>query len=269
MDIESLHHANERAWDLAATKYTPDVAQDVAFLRSGGNNLMEVERRLLGDLSWCRRAIHLQCSHGLDALSLWKLGAHEVVGIDISRVMLDLARRKSDLLGAPATWIHSNVLTPPVELNGSADLVYTGKGALCWVMDLARWAAVVARLLRPGGRFYVFEGHPLNWVWETEVAEHRLRADGDYFAEAPRTNQDFPAAAIARAVPAGEPPPPAIERQWPLGQVVTSLVQAGLVVEVLEEHPEHFWPQFDQMPQEIAGKLPKTFSLLMRKPAPA
>ena len=43
-------------------------------------------------------------------------------------------------------------LIPAVPLaDATADLVYTGKGALIWMPDLARWADEVARLLRPGG----------------------------------------------------------------------------------------------------------------------
>ena len=33
------------------------------------------------------RAVHLQCSHGLDTLSLWRLGAPSVVGLDFSERM--------------------------------------------------------------------------------------------------------------------------------------------------------------------------------------
>lgn len=44
---------------------------------------------------------------------------------------------------------------------GSFDLVYTGIGALCWLRDIARWAKVVAGLLRPGGRLFLREGHPM------------------------------------------------------------------------------------------------------------
>jgi SAM-dependent methyltransferase len=158
VELKELHRENERVWDMVArSKYAGDVDGDVAFLKAGGTSLMSHERRLLGDLAlWCGRAIHLQCSHGLDALSLWKLGAREVIGVDISESMLALAGRKARLLAAPATWINSNVLDVPAELNGTADLVYTGKGALPWVMDLERWAAVIERLLKPGGRLFVF-----------------------------------------------------------------------------------------------------------------
>src|SRR2546426_6909448 len=97
MNQEEFHSINERAWSsVARSKYAHDVDTDIAFLSAGGTSLVSHERRLLGDLSsWCRRAIHLQCSHGLDILSLWNLGAREVIGVDISASMLDLAARKS------------------------------------------------------------------------------------------------------------------------------------------------------------------------------
>jgi len=270
MSSEDLQKINERAWDIVArSKYVHDVEQDVASLSAGGTSLMSHERRLLGNLSsWCQRAIHLQCSHGLDALSLWKLGAREVVGIDISAAMLDLAQRKAHMMSAPATWIHSDVLEVPANLNATADLVYTGKGALPWVTDLERWAAVIVRLLKPGGRLYVFEGHPLNWVWEPEASDFRLRPDvGDYFTAELRANRDFPASGLEQAAGSGGPVSRAIERQWTLGEVVTKLAEAGLTLERLEEHPEQYWPLFRDIPEGMVARLPHTFSLLMRKQA--
>jgi SAM-dependent methyltransferase len=252
---------------VAAAKYAAEVEADVELLRSGGTSLLEPELRLLGGLSGCGRAVHLQCSHGLDALSLWKLGAREVVGVDVSGAMLELARQKAERLGAPAAWVRSEVLAVPRELDRAADLVYTGKGALPWVSDLARWAEVAARLLAPGGRLYVFEGHPLNWVWEPEAARHRLRGDGgDYFQRGPRANRDFPGLALEDATPPGEPVPRAFEWQWTLGEIVTAVADAGLAVERLEEHPEHFWPQLARIPDDELRRLPHTFSLLARRP---
>ena len=49
---------------------------------------------------------------------------------------------------------------------GAFDLVYTGVGALCWLPDIRRWAGVVAALLRPGGRLFIRDGHPMLWTIE-------------------------------------------------------------------------------------------------------
>lgn len=264
---EALRRANEAAWDAIAEKYAPEVERDVELLRSGGTTLLPAEVDALAPvLRACRRAVHLQCSHGADALSLWRLGAREVVGVDLSGRMLALARRKAELLGAPAIWYHADVLAPPEELTGTADLVYTGKGALPWVLDLEGWAGVVARLLVPGGHLYVFEGHPLNWVFDPAAADLRLREGADYFARSPRANDDFPGLYLERHAAPGAAPARAFERQWGLGEIVTALVDAGLAVLRLAEHAEHFWPQFPHVPPGRLVRVPHTFSLLMRKP---
>lgn len=108
------------AWNVAAAIYERDSERDIALLRSGGNSLLSPERRFLHNLNaWCGRAIHLQCAGGTDTLSLWKLGAAEVVGIDISEKMIAVARRKSAALGAPARWYCCDVLNTPLELDAT------------------------------------------------------------------------------------------------------------------------------------------------------
>ena len=78
-----------RAWELTAReKYAPALEPDIARLNAGKTSLQPVERDRLTDLStWCRPAVHLQCSHGQSTISLWKLGAHEVIGVDFSANM--------------------------------------------------------------------------------------------------------------------------------------------------------------------------------------
>ena len=246
---------------------TPEQTERIAFLRAGGQALLAPEVRLLGDLgAWCRRAIHLQCAAGTDTLSLWRLGAAEVVGVDISDAMIALAREKSAALDAPAQWLQSDVLTTPHELDGTADLVYTGKGALNWLHDIDGWARVVARLLAPGGRFYIFEGHPLTWIFEHAAPELRLDPRyGDYFSNRPEPDQGWPDEYIGELSRPKTELAVKWERQWRFGEVMNALLAAGLRVEHFEEHPDAYWPQFPNLPQEIASKLPHTYSLLMRK----
>src|SRR5215218_2925919 len=153
-DVRAMHAANRAAWDEASERYEGWLDEAVALIREGGSNLFPVEHDLIGDLRGrCRRAIHLQCAGGRDTLSLWNAGAKEVVGVDFSPRMLDLARRLTDATGAPARWIEADVLDTPHELDGTGDLVYTGRGALIWLQDLDAWARAVARLLAPAGRF--------------------------------------------------------------------------------------------------------------------
>ncbi len=75
-------------------------------------------------------------------------------------------------------------------------------------MDIGGWARVVARLLRPEGLLYVFDGHPLTWVWDSEAPEFRLDPQyGDNFSETVAVSEDWPAQYMpASAGPLGPPP---------------------------------------------------------------
>lgn len=257
--------SNRAAWNLTARKFELEVANDAEFLRSGGVSLFPIERQILGDLSWCECAVHLQCSHGLDTLSLLNLGASRAIGVDFSEEMLSLARRKSEALGANVQWIQADVLDLPEALRGAADLVYTGKGALPWIRDLDKWASGVAGLLKPGGLLLLLEGHPLNWVWRGNAGGHEFDLEsGGYFDASSRVNTDFPASAVQRHARVGEALPEARERQWNLGQVVTTLSQAGLIVERLDELPDHYWPQFPAIPPKEVALLPHSYLLSAR-----
>ena len=199
-DVRAMHDSNRAAWDEAAERYEGWFEEAVALIRSGGVNLFGAEDELIGDLhGTCRRAIHLQCAGGRDSLSLWNLGADEVVGVDFSPRMLDLARRLTEATGAPATWILSDVLDTPSDLDGTADLVYTGRGSLIWLQDLDAWAAVIARLLAPDGRFVLFEGHPVEWLFDVDEAGRWTRTDYDYFG-GPEASKGWAPEYIDRAV---------------------------------------------------------------------
>src|SRR3954468_24083511 len=168
-DPAGMHAANRLAWDEAAERYEGWFDEAVALIRSGGVNLFGAEVELIGDLHGrCRRAIHLQCAGGRDTLSLWNLGADEVIGVDFSPRMLALAARLTAATGAPARWVLADVLDTPHDLDGTADLVYTGRGSLIWLQDLTAWARVVRRLLAPGGRFVCFDGHPAEWLFDAD-----------------------------------------------------------------------------------------------------
>lgn len=267
-EVRRRHAQTGAAWDEAAARYAQEIAADVAFLRAGGTNFCPPEYAHLADLgSWCGRAVHLQCAGGRDTLSLWNLGAREVVGVDISARMLACARAKSEALGAPATWVRSDILETPSSLDGTADLVYTGRGALCWMLDIDAWARVAARLLAPGGMLYVFDGHPMDWVWDMEADHYRLDPRyGNYFSEAVETEAGWPSVYIPEDVRPEEGWSPKHERQWTLGAIVTAVARAGLRIEALEEHPDDYWDGFAAMRRELRPLLPHTFSLRARGP---
>lgn len=261
------HESNRAAWNEAAEAYEEALEASIQFLREGGMNFCPPELNYLEGLeTWCGRAIHMQCAGGTDTLSLWNQGAKEVIGIDISERMIEVARKKALALNAPAQWYRCDVLEIPSELEGTADLVYTGRGAICWLMDIEAWAHAAARLLKPGGRFFLFEGHPISNVWDLEASEWRLDPVwGDYFQENIDQSQGWTPEYIGDLGKPQSEHAVKYERQWTLSTIVNALIAAGLTLERMGEYPDPYWEQFPHMPEDLARRLPHTLALWMRK----
>jgi SAM-dependent methyltransferase len=257
-----MHASNRLAWDEAAERYEGWFDEAVELIRGGGTNLLPPELALIGDLHGrCRRAIHLQCAGGRDTLSLWTLGADDVIGIDFSPRMLDLARRLSDAVGAPARWIEADVLDVPVELDGTADLVYTGRGSLMWLQDLDAWAAVVRRLLAPTGRFVLFEGHPVEWLFDVDEDGRWIATDYDYFA-GPEASKGWAPEYIDRLSIDDDDQHWKFARSWTLGEVVTALLRSGLRLHQVAEHPTDWWDGHTDVRDDERGRIPLSYSVL-------
>lgn len=265
--IQLQHEANRAGWNEGAQSYEEDLQERIEFLRAGGQNFCPPELPYLQNLDqWCHRAIHLQCAGGTDTLSLWNRGAREVIGVDISDRMIAVARAKGEAIGANASWIRSDIFDTPEDLNGTADLVYTGRGAICWIMDLEGWAAVVCRLLKPGGKLYLFEGHPVSDLWTMEDSAYILDPEyGDYFQEKAIESIGWPSTYIGDLGKPEAQHAMKYERCWRLDQVVNAVLGSGLKLLKLEEHPDLFWDRFPNLEAYLVRRLPQTFSLLAEK----
>ncbi len=264
-DVRGMHAANRHAWDEAAERYAGWYDEALALISSGGTNLLPPELELIGDLHGrCRRAIHLQCAGGRDTLSLWNLGADEVVGVDFSPRMLELARRLSAAVGAPAHWIEADVLDTPDELDGTADLLYTGRGSLMWLQDLDAWAAVVSRLLAPGGRFVLFEGHPAEWLFDVDSGGGWVATDYDYFA-GPEASKGWAPEYIDRLSLDDDEQAWKFARAWTLGEILTAILGSGLTIERVTEHPTDWWNGHADVREDERGRIPLSFSVLARR----
>jgi SAM-dependent methyltransferase len=203
------------------------------FRDSGRSTLRAFEPGDVGDVTG-RSLLHLQCHMGQDTLSWARLGAH-TVGLDFSAAAIDVAR---DLTGdLDARFVVADVYDAVAALDGHRfDIVYTGLGALVWLPDLPRWAAVVADLLNPDGFLYLVEFHPLSDLLDDDgrtVANDYFFRDGrevDY----PHTYTDGPPLTSTRQV----------QWQHPLGEILTALAGAGLRLEFLHEHDFTLFPRF-------------------------
>ena len=264
-DVRGMHASNRAAWDEAAERYEGWFDEAVALIRSGGVNLFGAEVELIGDLhGTCRRAIHLQCAGGRDTLSLWNLGADAVVGVDFSPRMLELADRLATATGAPATWVLSDVLDTPHDLDGTGDLVYTGRGSLIWLQDLDAWAAVIARLLSPTGRFVLFEGHPVEWLFDADEDGRWVVTGYDYFGGAEASKGWAPEYIDHLSVDEADQSWK-FARAWTMGEIITALLRADLRLEQVAEYPIDWWGGHNDVRAQDRGRVPLSFSVTGRR----
>lgn len=247
----SAHDANRTrtAWDVASAKYVRE--HDELLAQAPAYRLLDVEEELLAPvLARAPRVLHPQSGNGLDDVALVRGSAASVLGLDYSRTAVDAAQSRADALGLPCRYVEAELPPLPVA-DGDVDLVYTGKGALIWLPDLDAWAAEVARVLVPGGHLLVHEAHPAVPLWAWDADDVRVRPDRSYFART-HVNDSFPGNG-------------AVEHQRTLGEVVTSVVRAGLELVELREHAEPFWRPGGVQAAAWAGRVPNAFTLLARR----
>ena len=173
-------------------------------------------------------------------------------------------RRLTAATGAPARWILSDVLDTPHELDGTADLVYTGRGSLIWLQDLDAWAAVVVRLLAPGGRFVLFEGHPAEWLFDADEDGRWIATDYDYFG-GPEASKGWAPEYIDRLSIDDADQSWKFARAWTLGEIVTALLRADLRLEAVAEYPIDWWGGHDDVRAQDRGRVPLSFSITGRR----
>nr|BFE61970.1 class I SAM-dependent methyltransferase [Dactylosporangium thailandense] len=237
------------------------------------SDVVRFDRPRLGDVRGLR-AVHLQCHIGTDTLSLHRLGAR-VTGLDFSPASLAEARALAERAGADIDYVESDVYGAPGVLEaGAFDLVYTGVGALCWLPDIRRWAGVVATLLRPGGRLFIREGHPVLWAIDETRKDDLLVLSFPYF-ETPEPLVWEEAGSYVDTTAQFQHN---VTHSWNhgLGEIVSALLAEGLQLTMLEEHDSCPWDCYPGRTVEDAegeyrlaegrARLPLTYTLQARKP---
>jgi len=236
-DYRAVNQANwdERAQAHAASAdyHFADFVADPAYLSA----VVQFDRPLLGDIAGLR-GVHLQCHIGTDTLSLARLGA-TMTGLDFSARSLDQARRLAEQAGPPVEYVESDVYQAVDALGGTTfDLVYTGVGAIGWLPDIRRWAQTVAALLRPGGRLFIREGHPVLWALD-ERDDDLIALEFPYFEQVEPLIWNDGGTYVATDTEFTH----TTTHEWNhgLGEIVTAVLDAGMTITGLVEHRSVPW----------------------------
>ena len=215
-----------------------------------------------------------------------QLGAATAVGVDISDEAIEFARKLSTDSGLEAMFHRDDVydwLEEAARNDDRYDVVFCSYGAIIWLSDLDPWAKGIAALLKPGGRFVTVEFHPIEMMFEVDYS-HKYAysthgkpltwSDGieDYVARSGPNNvpsgwldgvQDFQNSQAAH------------EFHWGTAEIITSLLDAGLILEHFHEYDYVTYKVYDEM-REVAPRkwelregvpsFPLMYSIAARKP---
>jgi SAM-dependent methyltransferase len=272
--VDEALRSNREVWDAWTRIHVASEFYDVEAFRNGKKpiRVVDYEREEVGSVEG-KTLLHLQCHFGLDTLSWARLGA-TVTGIDFSDVAINAARLLASELGIPATFIVSDLYGLPDVLAERFDIVYTSCGVLGWLPDIAAWGRVAAQFVRPGGFLYLTEIHPVAEVFENEGVEPgELRLSYPYWSHEEPLRFEVKGSYADRDAPTKG----LVEYGWDhsLGEIVTSLADAGLRLAFLHEFDFVRWPvdflveAADgrwRLPEGSKGGLPLFFSLKATQP---
>lgn len=273
--MDDYREVNRANWDerVAAHVTSPDYAvarfaEDPAFL----SGVVRFDLPRLGEISGLD-GVHLQCHIGTDTVSLARLGAR-MSGLDFSAPAVEQARRIAASAGVEATFVTGDLYDAPDVLGRARfDLVYTGVGAICWLPDIRRWAQVVAGLLRPGGRLFLREGHPVLWSLADARPDGLLVLEHPYFEQEEPIVWDIDGTYVAT----DHVFETTVTYEWNhgLGEIVTALFDAGMKLTMLEEHTSIPWNGLPGLMEDAGGgewrladrpeRLPHSYTLQARR----
>jgi len=205
----------------------------------------------LGDIAGLR-GVHLQCHIGTDTVSLARLGA-QMSGLDFSGPALQAAARLAASCGQRIDFVESDVYAALDHLpSGEFDFVFTGIGALCWIPDAARWAQVVAGLLKPGGFLFIREGHPILWTLSDPRPDGLAVIEFGYFESDGVVFVEEHSYVEHEGVLDS---PDLVSFNHSLSEVFNSLWNAGMTITLFEEHQSVPWnPLADAMVEDEMGE---------------
>ena len=236
--------ANKDLWNKRTAVHKDSSFYNLKGFKNGDTVLTPIELNELGNVNG-KTLLHLQCHFGMDSLDWARRGAI-VTGADLSDAAIRTAEELNDELGLKARFICSNVYDLTDELAETFDIVFTSYGTIGWLPDLDKWAAVIVNHLKPGGTFYIAEFHPVMWMFDDDFTHIKYYYDNRevIVTENEGTYTDRSAAIKAK------------EYSWnhSISEVLNALIQAGLKIELFNEHMYSPYPCFQNMVETENGK---------------
>ncbi|MGB5362145.1 MAG: class I SAM-dependent methyltransferase [Aureibaculum sp.] len=216
---------NKQSWNNRVQSHLNSDFYDLEGFLKGKSSLNSIELQLLGEIK-NKHILHLQCHFGQDSLSLGRLGAH-VTGVDLSDKAIESAIELADKTKIEAKFICSDIYELPKYLDKKFDIVFTSYGTIGWLPDLDKWAKIISKYLKPGGKFIFVEFHPVVWMFDDDfqkIAYHYFNKEviietetGSYADKTADFTQDY------------------VVWNHSMSDVINSLIKNGMEINSLDE----------------------------------
>ena len=269
MNTNDYTEANRIAWNETAPIHAAQELQGLLEgFRQPGHSILhkphEVERLRALDLQG-KNVAQLCCNNGRELISVKNLfGAGRCVGFDISDEFIEQARAINTAAGQDVEFVRTSVLDIPETFDAQFDLVYITIGAIGWLPDLERFWGVVHRLLRPGGRVFMYEMHPILVLFDNDEAAKAsspLEIKHSYFKTAPFVDTQGLDYLSGEAYDSS----PMYWFQHTLSAIIGGLVRRGFRIAAFDEFDHDISESFAHLERESV-KLPLCYILEAHKP---
>lgn len=243
MSQNDFAEANRAAWNQVAPLHRRHnfARLSESFSRPGYSCLDPIETGLLRGLGIAGKDVaQLACNNGRELISMRNLGARRCVGFDISDAFVAEAQELAAIAKQDVAFVRTSVFDIPPEYDGSFDLVVITIGVLNWLPDLAAFYRVVDRLLRPGGRFFAYEMHPVLWIFDPAPDGTTLQFTHPYFETTPfLDNEGLDYYGNTEYVSRDK-----YSFQHTLGDILQGAIDAGLRIAHIREYPHDISNRF-------------------------
>lgn len=259
-DLKEIEQ-NKKAWGLIAKDHYQTF---LTLLQSNKSLLNKIIVEELGDISG-KTILHLQCNTGADSISLARMGAKKVVGVDLAPENIFYAKKLSKELDiSNIDFIESDIMKLTEKRLGKFDIVFTSEGAIGWLPDLKKWGETIRYFLNKNGFFYAFDSHPIELVFdEAKFQNNELRIKYPYFKK--EADEDDAIGGYASESKNAKN----YFWMYTVSDIINSLIKAGLSIEFFNEYDKLFFDlgNMDKIDKGLfeypyfKGKLPFSFSI--------
>jgi SAM-dependent methyltransferase len=231
--VKNYSIVNKKWWNTVTPIHAKSKLYNLSGFKKGKSHLESIELEEVGNVKG-KTLLHLMCHFGMGTLS-WARSGAIATGVDFSEDAITLAKKLSQEIRVPASFICSDIYDLPYVLKKKYDVIFTSYGVLCWISDIKKWAKIINHFLKKGGMFYIAELHPF-----TNILSFDFKIFYKYFVRGPHVDDSSGTYTNWNAQVKGR----TYEWTYTISDIINVLIAEGLKIEYVHEFPFTIYDQF-------------------------